>query len=317
MFYDETSGGFFFTAHDHEKLLSRTKNAWDSVLPSGNSVSIRNLIRLASLTGDPVYRDHATKTLELFAPQMKRNPRGASNLSLALNEYLDNKDYRSLMQRLRQSQSPASASPTEPAPTKPEADPGAVPRELPTTPTRPAEDPKPPATNTSNENDSEAAKNPDRVTATAFLSTSRLPAGGRSRIAVVLDVEPGWHINTNPAYPDFLIPTTVSIRSDQGTTLESLKFPTGKDLKVEGLSEPYRVYDGRITIFGELVVPKSAAGKQETFELHIRYQSCDDEHCERPRTLKFAGSVPVAEAGDTIQQINRAVFDDQSDKPTD
>ena len=143
---------------------------------------------------------------------------------------------------------------------------------------------------------------------TAFLSASRLPAGDRCRIAVVLEVEPGWHINTNPAYPDFLIPTTVSIRSDQGTTLESLKFPQGKELQIEGLPDAYNVYDGKITIFGELVVPKSAAGKQEAFELHIRYQSCDDEHCERPRTLKFAGSVPVAEVGESVQQINRAVF---------
>ncbi|NQV22913.1 MAG: hypothetical protein HQ518_00975, partial [Rhodopirellula sp.] len=40
-----------------------------------------------------------------------------------------------------------------------------------------------------------------------------------------------------------------------------------------------------------------------------RYQSCDDEHCERPRTLKFAGSVPVAEVDEVVSPINRAVFD--------
>lgn len=308
MFHDETAGGFFFTAHDHEELLARTKNAWDSVLPSGNSVSIRNLVRLASLTGDPAYRDHAEKTLKLFAPQMTRNPRGTSNLALAMNEFLDNKDYRSLTQRVRQSQDieqkPSQnngASGAGDAPT------GPAPGELPEIPTKLA-DGSPPIASGDTTEDPEAKKTPDRVTATAFLSTSRLPAGDRCRIAVVLEVEPGWHINTNPAYPDFLKPTTVSIRSDQGTTLESLKFPKGKDLKIEGLPDAYKVYDGKVTIFGELVVPKSAAGKQEAFELHIRYQSCDDEHCERPRTLKFAGSVPVAEIGESVQQINRAVF---------
>ena len=309
MFHDETSGGFFFTAHDHEELLARTKNAWDSVLPSGNSVSIRNLVRLASLTGDPAYRDHAEKTLELFAPQMKSNPRGTSNLALALNEFLDNKDFRSLTERVRDDQAVKDAAPNETTPTNPDATPtGPAPRELPAAPVKPGENSAPPNTSADEGNDSQ--KTPDRVTATAFLSTSRLPAGDRCRIAVVLEVEPGWHINTNPAFPEFLIPTTVSIRSDQGTTLESLKFPAGKDLKIEGLPESYQVYDGKITIFGELVVPKNAAGKQEAFELHIRYQSCDDEHCERPRTLKFAGSVPVAEVGESVQQINRAVFKD-------
>ena len=309
MFHDEAAGGFFFTAHDHEKLLSRTKNAWDSVLPSGNSVTIRNLIRLASLTGDPAYRDHAAKTLELFAPQMKRNPRGTSNLALALNEYLANNEYRSLTQRLRDDQRGTATSSAETAQPNLGATPtGPAPRELPAAPSKPNENPAAPTASVGETDTAAANKTPDRVTATAFLSTNRLPAGDRCRIAVVLEVEPGWHINTNPAYPDFLIPTTVSIRSDQGTTLESLKFPKGKDLKIEGLPDAYKVYDGKVTIFGELVVPKSAAGKQEAFELHIRYQSCDDEHCERPRTLKFAGSVPVAEIGESVKQINRAIF---------
>ena len=314
MFHDENAGGFFFTAHDHEELLARTKNAWDSVLPSGNSVSVRNLIRLASLTGESSYRDHAAKTLELFAPQMSRNPRGTSNLALALNEFLDNKDYRSLTEKIRQDGAVAQATPyltTESnsgdVPT------GPAPRKLPTVPVQPDTNSKPPITSGDDGKPGDPKKTPDRVTATAFLSTSRLPAGDRCRIAVVLEVEPGWHINTNPAYPDFLIPTTVSIRSDQGTTLESLKFPKGKELKIEGLPDAYRVYDGKVTIFGELVVPESAAGKQEAFELHIRYQSCDDEHCERPRTLKFAGSVPVAEIGESVQQINRPVFRDATE----
>lgn len=314
MFHDEAAGGFFFTAHDHEKLLSRTKNAWDSVLPSGNSVSVRNLIRLASLTQEPAYRDHAAKTLELFAPQMKRNPRGTSNLALALNEFLENKDYRSLSDRVRDSQTVVQTSPAGNKPSNPGATPtGPAPGELPTIPVKPNTNSTSPIANGDAGTAAAPKKTPDRVTATAFLSTSRLPAGDRCRIAVVLEVDPGWHINTNPAYPDFLIPTTVSIRSDQGTTLESLKFPKGKDLKVDGLKDAYKVYDGKVTIFGELVVPKSAAGKQEAFELHIRYQSCDDEHCERPRTLKFAGSVPVAEVGESVQQINRAVFRDATE----
>lgn len=311
MFYDEVVGGFFFTAHDHEKLLSRTKNAWDSVLPSGNSVSVRNLVRLASLTQEPAYRDHAAKTLEQFAPQMKRNPRGTSNLALALNEFLENKDYRSLSDRVRDGQTVGQTPPARNSPPNAEATPfDPAPANLPAIPVTPK-------TSATSPIDSDKAadpkKAPDRVTATAFLSASRLPAGDRCRIAVILEVDPGWHINTNPAYPDFLIPTTVSIRSDQGTTLESLKFPKGKELKIEGLPEAYKVYDGKVKIFGELVVPKSAAGKQEAFELHIRYQSCDDEHCERPRTLKFAGSVPVAEVGESVQQINRAIFRDATE----
>ncbi len=69
LFWDEKGDGFFFTAHHHEELIARIKQADDTVLPSGNSVSVRNLVRLASLTGQDKYKSYAEKTLKLFAPR--------------------------------------------------------------------------------------------------------------------------------------------------------------------------------------------------------------------------------------------------------
>ena len=97
-------------------------------------------MRLASLTGDPAYRDHAEKTLKLFAPQMTRNPRGTSNLALAMNEFLDNQDYRSLTQRVRQSENVVQTSPTNNVPSDSrDAPTGPPPGELPVIPTKPAD----------------------------------------------------------------------------------------------------------------------------------------------------------------------------------
>src|SRR5580704_7708246 len=70
LFWDEQSKGFYFTSKDHEALIARTRNAFDAVLPSANAVSVRNLIRLASLSGDAHYRELARQTLEAFAPSL-------------------------------------------------------------------------------------------------------------------------------------------------------------------------------------------------------------------------------------------------------
>ena len=72
LFWDEQSKGFYFTSKDHEALIARTRNAFDAVLPSANAVSVRNLVRLASLCGEPHYRDLARQTLEAFAPALTR-----------------------------------------------------------------------------------------------------------------------------------------------------------------------------------------------------------------------------------------------------
>ena len=92
LYWDKTRHGFYFTSHNHEELLARTQNGFDSVLPSGNSTSVRNLVRLAKRTGDAKYRTYAQQTLEAFAPQMRehqqRGGMGMSHMALALAEFL-------------------------------------------------------------------------------------------------------------------------------------------------------------------------------------------------------------------------------------
>jgi len=92
-FWDDKLAGFYFTSHKHEAMIARTKNAYDSVLPSGNSVSVRNMLRLTALTKDKSYRQKAEATLKLFAPSLQRAPRGMTNMALAQGEYLDNPNF--------------------------------------------------------------------------------------------------------------------------------------------------------------------------------------------------------------------------------
>ncbi len=47
LFWDERAGGFFYTSTEHEQLIARSKLPIDGVTPSGNSVSVTNLLYLA------------------------------------------------------------------------------------------------------------------------------------------------------------------------------------------------------------------------------------------------------------------------------
>lgn len=55
-FWDKKEGGFYFTADFVPQVLVRQKEAYDTALPSGNSVQMLNLERLSSLTGNSEYR---------------------------------------------------------------------------------------------------------------------------------------------------------------------------------------------------------------------------------------------------------------------
>ncbi|HEU4934485.1 MAG TPA: thioredoxin domain-containing protein [Pyrinomonadaceae bacterium] len=75
-FWDDESGGFFFTGKSHESLIVRAKDYFDNATPSGNSVAAIVLLRLAALTGRDNYRNLATAVLREIGDQARRYPSG-------------------------------------------------------------------------------------------------------------------------------------------------------------------------------------------------------------------------------------------------
>ena len=73
-YWDQEGGGFFFTASDHEELLVRSKTANDGAIPSGNSVMLMNLQRLAILLDRGDLREKAKTIIEAFTAGTARSP---------------------------------------------------------------------------------------------------------------------------------------------------------------------------------------------------------------------------------------------------
>ncbi len=88
-FEDRASGGFYFTARDHERLIHRPKPGHDQATPAGNGAAALALVRLAALTGETRYVDAAERTLRLFLPSVRAQPAGYATLLMALEEWLE------------------------------------------------------------------------------------------------------------------------------------------------------------------------------------------------------------------------------------
>ncbi|MEQ1581031.1 MAG: thioredoxin domain-containing protein [Steroidobacteraceae bacterium] len=87
-FEDRESGGFYFTADDHEALLHRPKAFQDDAVPSGNGVAALALGRLGALLGEPRYLDAAERVLKASWSLLERYPQAHATLLMALDEYL-------------------------------------------------------------------------------------------------------------------------------------------------------------------------------------------------------------------------------------
>ena len=88
-FYDPEAGGFFFTSHDHEKLIHRPKPSYDSATPSGNGMAALALQRLSYITGESRYLEAAEHTLRLFYPALAQHSDGCASLLMALEEAIE------------------------------------------------------------------------------------------------------------------------------------------------------------------------------------------------------------------------------------
>ena len=83
LFWDGKNGGFYYTRADAKHLIVRTKKPYDSAIPSGNAVAVKNLLVLGT-----DYQNYAERTLRIFAESMSQAPSSFMYMLFALNHYL-------------------------------------------------------------------------------------------------------------------------------------------------------------------------------------------------------------------------------------
>ena len=73
-FWDAGSETFFDTSHDAEQLVTRPRDPTDNATPSGTSLAIDLLLRLANYNGDERYRQQAEHVMTSLAGAIARYP---------------------------------------------------------------------------------------------------------------------------------------------------------------------------------------------------------------------------------------------------
>jgi len=257
-FWDEAGGGFYFTT-GKESLIARSKNPYDSAIPSGNSMAAHVFLTLAREKGRKDYLDKGRRTLQAFAGSLKENPGAFKYMALAVQRYLEMEKgpvspVASLFSGYEGSGKEASFS------------------SLP--------------------------ENKNLVQSEAFVSVDRLVPGKAFQIALRVNVSEGWHVNANPASLDFLVPTTLNASSDLPLEVVSVDYPPGKELNFRFAEQPLTVYEGEVVIRATLRLDASAKPTdKEMLYLNLEYQACNDRECLAPTKLELSIEVSVLQNG--------------------
>ena len=256
LFWDNKNGGFYFTLANQKHLVVRTKNPYDSALPSGNAVAANNLLILAQHLDKKDYLDKAEKTLQNFAGMMKQSPTAFMHMLFATNRYLST-DWTKVGEAHQEQSSQFGLN-----------------REviseinlfgLPKAP-QPSED--------------------ELLTLAASIPSKRdILLGNGFDVKVHLELAEGWHINANPSSWDLLIPTTVSVSPDASVEILSVTYPKGKPFHADFSEAPISVYEGDVTVKMKLKLkPGETIEKAFPLNINVRYQACDAYRCLPPST---------------------------------
>jgi uncharacterized protein YyaL (SSP411 family) len=88
-FHDDQGGGYFFTPHDGEALIVRSKSGAEGAIPSGSAVAAVILLRFHELSGDDHLRARAEEVLRLYYAAAAENPFGYTTYLEALERWAE------------------------------------------------------------------------------------------------------------------------------------------------------------------------------------------------------------------------------------
>jgi thiol:disulfide interchange protein DsbD len=136
-----------------------------------------------------------------------------------------------------------------------------------------------------------------------------LVAGEELRLAVVLTVDSGWHVNSDEPGDEFSLPTAVEFILPEGWPLPVVSYPDGEALEFDFSDTPIEVWEHRAVILAGLVVPEAAAGDHR-LRVAVTAQACNNTQCLPPEEVRTGVDVTVASPGSSSKPINEELFRD-------
>jgi uncharacterized protein YyaL (SSP411 family) len=84
-FWDKSNKGFYFNSYKAQRLPVRRKEINDGAIPSGNAISVLNLLRLGRYMGNPDLEKMASETIDAFSSTINQIPSGNTQSLIGLD----------------------------------------------------------------------------------------------------------------------------------------------------------------------------------------------------------------------------------------
>src|ERR1700735_202470 len=142
-----------------------------------------------------------------------------------------------------------------------------------------------------------------------FVSLDPVPRGREFKVAVVVDIASGFHMNSHKPSEDYLIATTLTPKLPAEFELVDTIYPKGQLEKFSfSPNQPLDVYTGSVTFLLKLSAKAAATLGSTEIPMILRYQACNDSTCLPPVKFPLSAKFELAKEGTTSREIHSEVF---------
>lgn len=124
-------------------------------------------------------------------------------------------------------------------------------------------------------------------------SSYKVKAGAPAALALIVEIDDGYHINSNRPTDKNLKPTVLKFGRLAGLGLSPVVYPKGKMQKFGFSAQPLSVYEGKVVFKMTARALASLAAGPQTLKGTLAVQACNNEICLRPQTVDVAIAVEV------------------------
>ena len=154
-----------------------------------------------------------------------------------------------------------------------------------------------------------AAPTPEpNISVVGYFATDKARRGKPVRIAIVIDVPAGYHINSNRPLESYLIATSAKVEPENGLRAGVVTYPRPVLRTFKFSNKQLSVYEGQARLKFTVPIPANYSEGSAKIKARVRLQSCNDEVCFPPKNYDVNLAIDVVSATERVRPTNGWAF---------
>ena len=139
---------------------------------------------------------------------------------------------------------------------------------------------------------------PPKASVEAFTDLTSYAAGTAVRIAAVVTIDDGWHIQSHTPSYEYLIPTELALELPEGWPEAAIRYPAHVMWQSQFAEDPLAAYEHEAVIHADVELPAGLATGAVQVPIELLYQACDELVCLPPTTAETTLRLEIGDAGE-------------------